>query len=122
MRVTKIDIASNRPAELAAFYQDVLGIPGSPTGNDCHLLRLGDTELFLCPRSLAGVAADAAGVHQLNVAGRWDFDAIRSAARQRGCKAELATFGSGPPRLCVWDPEGNPVVLLEEVRQEGTHE
>jgi len=122
MRVAKIDIASSRPHELAAFYQEVLGLPGAPRGNDCHLLKAGATEIFICPRSLAGVAEDAAGVHQLHLAGRWDFEAIRSAARSRGGKAEPASFGSGPPQLCVWDPEGNPVVLSEEIRQEGADE
>ena len=110
-QLIQLDIASRNPADLASWYGRLFDLPPNELAPNIYTLELGACKLFFCPRQMAGVADEAEGTHQLNISIQADKQRLRQLAEETKSKIEVFSTGGPEPTICIWDPEGNPVVL-----------
>ena len=112
----KIDLATGRMSEMVEFYSSAFGIDFEtiPVG-DANLYsgKLGGIELLLAPKELSWHKPDDTGVHQFHIVVS-DLSVVRQQCAGHGHAIEESSFGDGKEVFCVRDPDGNPLILIQE--------
>ena len=112
----KIDLATGRLSEMVEFYTDVFGIDFEPIpvgDSKLYCGRLGGIELLLAPKELSGHKPDDTGVHQFHIVVS-DLSVVRQRCESLGYEIEESSFGDGKEAFCLRDPDGNPLILIQE--------
>jgi len=110
MRLAQLDIASRNPQAMALYYSRLLKGEFRALGGGCFAVALDRVRMLFCPRSSAGLSDTDAGVHQVCFQASGNIGDAENRAASLGSKYERLSHGE-LDQLCVWDPEGNPIVL-----------
>lgn len=112
----KIDLATGRLSEMVEFYTNTFAIEFKtvPVGEaSLYSGRLGELEMLLAPKELSGHKPDDTGVHQFHIVVS-DLSAVRKRCAAHGDIIEESSFGDGKEAFCLRDPDGNPLILVQE--------
>ena len=112
----KIDLATGRMSEMVEFYTNTFAIEfkAIPVGEaSLYCGRLGELEMLLAPKELSGHKPDDTGVHQFHLVVS-DLSVVRQQCAGHGHAIEESSFGDGKEAFCVRDPDGNPLILIQE--------
>jgi predicted enzyme related to lactoylglutathione lyase len=114
--IDKVTIAVTHPEEMAAFYSKTFGAElksSDMQGMKFFSGKLGNIELLLCPKEVAGIKANENTI-QLRFVVKDVDAAVKSALKNGGSKiGEIQTTGNIKGGA-VRDPDGNSIELVQK--------